>query len=885
MVAATPRRGRSSTTSHPTRRAIAIAVALLISAPAFSADLADIDDSRDETRSEVSVNAEDGASSDNTVEFDRGFLRALGQSIDLSRFERDESVTEGSQPAELTVNDVFFGAQSVSFSRNPKSGRIEPCLSATQVARIGLDPARQLQPVAEGACVFLDQIVEGGSYEYDPGEQKLLVSVPQAFLRYQARGYVPPDALDAGINAATLRYTLNYANNNNSVGTSGQYLYGGLQSAFNYGDWRFRTYGSLTSNEGQPTRWDHVAAYAQRPIPSIQAEAIIGDWNTTGQLFDSTAVRGVSLGTDDRMLPESLRGYAPVVRGVARSNAVVTVRQGSNVIYESNVPPGEFEFKDLYATGYGGDLEVTVTESDGQTQQFIVPYGSIAQLLRAGYTKYALTMGQVRDDSLTHAPLLMEGTLQHGVTDDLTVYGGAQITASTYYAAVMAGLALNTPLGALGLDLTQSFTLCTDLASDCYKSGHSVRASIGKQFSETGTYFSLVGYRYSSAGYYSLMDALRVREFQLGNASAEPLRLRDRFDINVNQSLGPRWGSLFLTGSYGRRWEDSSRSLSFQAGYTNSWGPARYNLSVGRTKNARGESENSVFLSVSLPLGRSSTNPATVNVSASHMDGISDLRTTMTGSAGENGQTSYGAWFDTATGGGTSFGGSLGYTGNAAKGNVSYGHSRTSDSFGVNLSGGAVIHADGVNFASELGDTIALVEADGASGARVLPYSRTRVGDDGTAVVPYITPYQWNNVELDLKGADMGVQVENTRIVTAPTAGAVVKVKFDSKRSESVVLRISRPDGSPVPFGASVLQGDTEIGTVGGAGTVVAMDMPESALLTASWGSNEDEKCAVRYELESPAQGAGEQGVHVRDLTCEPVGATTEPAAAPKESS
>jgi hypothetical protein len=39
------------------------------------------------------------------------------------------------------------------------------------------------------------------------------------------------------------------------------------------------------------------------------------------------------------MLPYSQRGYAPVIRGVASSNAVVSVRQNGYLIYQQNVAP------------------------------------------------------------------------------------------------------------------------------------------------------------------------------------------------------------------------------------------------------------------------------------------------------------------------------------------------------------------------------------------------------------------------------------------------------------------------------------------------------------------------------------------------------------------
>ncbi|WP_163462628.1 fimbria/pilus outer membrane usher protein, partial [Klebsiella michiganensis] len=77
---------------------------------------------------------------------------------------------------------------------------------------------------------------------------------------------------------------------------------------------------------------------------------------------------------------------APTIRGVAKSNAKVTVSQNGNKIYESTVPPGAFELNDLSTTGYGSDLIVTIEESDGSTRTFSVPYSSVSQLLRPGYS-------------------------------------------------------------------------------------------------------------------------------------------------------------------------------------------------------------------------------------------------------------------------------------------------------------------------------------------------------------------------------------------------------------------------------------------------------------------------------------------------------------------
>jgi outer membrane usher protein len=66
----------------------------------------------------------------------------------------------------------------------------------------------------------------------------------------------------------------------------------------------------------------------------------LGDSSTDADVFEGVPFRGAMLASDDDMLPESLRGYAPVVRGIARTNAQVIIRQNGYEIYQTYVAPG-----------------------------------------------------------------------------------------------------------------------------------------------------------------------------------------------------------------------------------------------------------------------------------------------------------------------------------------------------------------------------------------------------------------------------------------------------------------------------------------------------------------------------------------------------------------
>ena len=86
-------------------------------------------------------------------------------------------------------------------------------------------------------------------------------------------------------------------------------------------------------------------------------------------------------------------------------------------------------------------------------------------------------------------------------------------------------------------------------------------------------------------------------------------RLRNRIDVNINQSLGDRLGSFYLNGSAIQYWKRAGRNINFGGGYNN-WGRVSYALSVQRSTVNGGlyslgrERETTVTLNLNIPLGK-----------------------------------------------------------------------------------------------------------------------------------------------------------------------------------------------------------------------------------------------------------------------------------------
>ena len=189
---------------------------------------------------------------------------------------------------------------------------------------------------------------------------------------------------------------------------------------------RLRAINSLTAISDDKPQWTTSGAWLERDLTRWQSELTLGDTFTSGDVFDAVQFQGISLASSDAMLPDSQKGFAPTIRGIARTNAQVTVRQNGYVLYQTYVTPGAFVIDDLYPTASSGNLEVAVKESDGEIRRFTQPYASVTSMQREGSLKYNLVAGRYHSDDASQRPLMMQLSLMRGFAHNLTLFGGLQ---------------------------------------------------------------------------------------------------------------------------------------------------------------------------------------------------------------------------------------------------------------------------------------------------------------------------------------------------------------------------------------------------------------------------------------------------------------------------
>lgn len=772
--------------------------------------------------------------------------------VDLSSFETG-SQAAGKYLVDIIINDHTFDTRDVEFKLKDSIGEatLEPCLSLELLKSYGLK-TDHLPPIKNNdGCVDFSSI-PSANYKFVFNTQKLIINIPQAYVSQTARGYVPPERWDEGINAALLNYSISGDKAWAGSNTNSEYV--NLRPGLNFGAWRLRNYSTWNRDSDGTNTWDSIYTYAQRNVVSLKSQLTLGDSSTRSDVFEALPFRGGQLASDDDMLPDSLRGYAPVVRGIARTNAQVSIRQNGYVIYQNYVAAGAFEITDMFPTGGSGDLDVTVKEADGSEQHFVVPFASLPVLQREGHLKFAITGGQYRSyNSQVDKTPLVQGTAIYGLPYGLTLYGGIQ--GSNPYRALAAGVGKN--MGGFGAFSTDLIQASSEMEDKSKSQGQSWRIRYNKNFVNTGTNFAVASYRYSTDGYYNMQDVLDSYD----GTNVFPARRQNRFELTASQTLWDCWGALSLSVIKENYWGKSKATQSYSTGYNNSWQGISWGMNFTWNKNNDPQDSDSktldddkIFaLNVSIPLDRLISNTwASYSLNTSKQ-GNTINTAGINGVALQNNALSWNAQEGYGTGGQGMLGNlSSTYKGTYGELNSGYSYDQNSKRINYGLAGGILVHDEGITLAQSLGETISLVKAPGVQGVSVEGQQGVKTDWRGYTIATNLTPYRENTLALDTATLADDVELELTSQTVVPTRGSVVKAEYKANIGNRALITLKLANGETVPFGATARLSDTPTSAefiVGDNGQVYLSGLPDQFGINAKWGEDADKQCKSLISL------------------------------------
>lgn len=784
------------------------------------------------------------------------------QNLDLGVFASANFIMPGEYTLMVHLNrDTLteFPVVFVTPDDDPKNSLA--CLSPALVSELGLkeQTSKALTWWRDGACLDVSSI-PGMQVRGELGTSGLYLSVPQDQLEYTAANWDPPSRWDDGIAGALFDYNFN-AQTTDRKGSRSDNLTGNGTAGFNLGAWRLRGdwQSQMQRSAGQASQqqfaWSRF--YAQRALASWRSSLIVGEDYLDSNLFGSFRFTGLNLSSNDNMLPPNLRGYAPEVVGVARTNARVVISQQGRVLYNTQVPPGPFRIQDLN-DAVSGQLDVRVEEQDGSVQNFNIDTASIPYLTRPGSVRYKLAGGKPSDwEHQMDGPVFTTGEFSWGVTNGWSLYGGG--LGAKNYGSLAVGVGRDLmAFGALSVDVTQSRAIVP--ASSSALTGKSYRISYSKRFDEYDSQVTFAGYRFSEENYLSMSEFIEARR------GDQPLnRSKNMYTTTVSKQFRDAGLSAYFNYSHQTYWNSqaSDRFSLSMSRYFDVGSMRNLSLSLTAYQNkANGNSDNGAYLSVSIPWGGS----ASMSYSASANGGDSTQTLSYYDSLDERNQYMLSAG---KTSGGETASGFFSHQGDLAQvvasGSYQTGEYRSASlsvQGGATITGqGAALHRNGV-----MGGTRLLVDTQGVAGVPVRGNGGvTRTNLFGKAVITDVNSYYRNQTSIDLDSLPDDVEATQSIIQATLTEGAIGYRRFDVIAGAKAMVTILMADRDAPPFGATAKNSrGQDTGIVGEEGWTYLSGMLPGETMSLNWGGSARCNFTLPDKIAAP--------ISPLELLCQPLG-------------
>lgn len=777
--------------------------------------------------------------------------------IDLSHFARAGYVMPGKYTMTLRVNHHELNEVNVVFrapENDPKGS--EPCITAAIASQIGLKSKmnKQLTWTNGGSCIDLSSL-PGAKVTGNLSDNTLDISIPQAYIEYIADNWDPPSRWDQGIPGFILDYNMNARSNTQSENKKNeQDLSGNGIVGFNAGPWRLRgdwqgNYNHTTgANQSSQHRLRMSRYYMYRAIGELRAKLTMGENYLFSDIFDSFRYIGASLISDDSMLPPNLRGYAPEVSGVAKTDAKVTVMQQGRVLYETQVPAGPFRIQDL-SSAVSGTLDVQVREQDGSVRTFSVNTSNIPYLTRPGLVRYKMAVGKPSDYSRkTRGPAFANGEFSWGVNNGWSLYGGSLFGGD--YSALSAGVGRDLlAFGALSFDVTQSRARFNHRSD---KTGESYKLSYSKRFEEIDSQVTFASYRFSERDYLSMSQYLELRYNGTNYGQGKEL-----YTLTFNKQFQSIGLGSYINYSHQTYWDrPATESYNFSlAKYFDFMKLKNISLNMtGYRSVYHNTHDDGAYMMLTIPWG----NGGSIGYDGQYYRGGSAHSVSLNDRIDNNSnyQVSAGVGSD----GHSSISGYYTHDGDLASmtANASYTDSHYS-AVGMSLQGGLTATAKGMALhrVNTVGATRMMIDTDGVADVPLVGNGGINHSNAmGKAVIGDLNSYYRSSVHIDLDKLSDNMDAPRSVVQGALTEGAIGYRRLGVVAGEKAMATIRLIDGSSPPFGAIVENSrGYQTGIVNDDGSTWLTGINAGEKMHIKWDGQE--KCNITLPKPLPSLSGG----------------------------
>ncbi|WP_299143918.1 fimbria/pilus outer membrane usher protein [uncultured Vibrio sp.] len=750
-------------------------------------------------------------------------LRELGDGYENTVL--DFYVPEGVYRFSILVNgERIISKEDIEFVSS--DGDIRPILTGNIVEKLGLDfnklDISKFELTSQERLISLEDYVEGSTVKSDFENLEIRIEIPQYFLLDAELKRKLNRQFDIGEDLVFANYDVNgfaigdYRSSNLN-----------LQLGVNLSGWNYRHNGAFLGSNTDNNKYTTYSNYLEKALVPINSKVRVGS-SYTDQYKDSFSFTGLSIQSEERMLPREMRGYAPVISGIAETNAVVEIYQNNSVIHREAVAPGRFEISNLRDTGSSGDLTIVITEEDGRKREFVQPYANSSNLLREGLFKYKFDIGK-HDKSARSEAYFAKVDAKYGFSGRFTMSAGSLVSKDyiSFYNDYDVSLdsfgvvSFGYQLGVKGPE------------------GYTLQTSYSKDFKTTGTNLRISNLVYESEDWYSYddyIDWLPVRNTVVpynNSRSSQSFSLNQKLPYNMSANIG----------AYRQTFWSNDKQSNFNLSTSKSFGFGTMSLMYSQTKSNYTTNDKQLFVSLNVPIGGGSDSISSSYRTSSRGSGVTTLG--YSGRALSDNRLSYSVQASNDSSD-TTGAVNLQYLGSAGKLKAGYSKTAASESYNYGLSGSLVGFNRGIVMSQPLSNTFAIVDTSGVADIPIRSKPGLKTDRNGLAIVDYITPYESMTVNIDTRNM-RGINVDSESIEVIPVEGAGVLTTFDARLGVDLLIT-GTYEGKYIPFGTTVLvNGQPENSVFGDNGELYLAGVPIQGHVEVLISNNES--CSINYEI------------------------------------
>ncbi|KNC17547.1 fimbrial assembly protein [Pantoea sp. RIT-PI-b] len=654
--------------------------------------------------------------------------------------------------------------------------------------------------------------LSGAKVEYDERRQRLLLTVPPAWLPGQTIGQQlnAPRFPGRASNGALLNYDF-YATRTDNAGSrlsswNELRLFGPAGQFSTNGVYVQQLEGGVSGQQEGYIRYD---TWFSNENENAAISWRAGDL-VTDALSWSNSVRlgGVQIGRDFSVRPDLVTYPLPAFSGQAAVPSSVDLFINGYRSAQADVQPGPWSLTNVPFVNGAGDAVITTTDAVGRQITTTLPFYVSSSLLKQGLSDYSFSAGAIRENygikNFDYGAAAASGSYRYGLTDWLTLESHAEGSDNV----AMGGAGGLVKLGSLGVvngALAQS----------------QMAGSAGTQYSW--------GYQYNNS-WFSLGTQHTIRSAEFGNLAL----VGSRGDsANTSYSLSRRSAqytasvSLSDYGSLGLAYFDISggngdRTRLMNLSWSkNLWGNSSLYISASRDRD---QGDWSGAISLVIPFGEQSS--ASVSMERDQQ-GNNNQRLYVSRAMPTDGGFSYdAAWANQGSDSGDYRQGSLRYRNNKIDTSAGFYGDNDNTTQWADFTGSVVLMDNRVFAANDINDAFVVVKTDYPDvTVRYENQTMGRTDNEGYLLVPSISSYYGAKYDIDTLDlpADRTAPKVEQRFAVKRKSGYLLNFPVERLRAASVVLHDS--NHQPLPISSQVLRPNQATEYVGWDGIVWMEDL------------------------------------------------------------